>query len=179
MNSATQARPSGRRQDPARGVTIAQRPHHQRSSTFQARRLGAPTWLHYRLDLVEGQSDAPRIPPHQLARLHPLGAPRSWDLLVLKPQRPPRIVRLGTALIGAVLGAVAVVSEIAVGWVGTTLVGFGELLALAGHLIDLLGIESDLGGASRALPLLATAVPLIRWSWRAARWGASASRGAR
>lgn len=158
---------------------MAQRPHHHRGSAPQARRLSAPTWLHYRLDLVEGQSDAPRIPPHQLARLHPTGAPRSWELLVLKPQRPPRIVRLGTALIGAVLGAVAVVSEIAVGWLGTTLVGFGEFLALAGHLIDLLGIQSDLGGAGRAMPLLTIAVPVIRWSWRAARWVASPSRSAR
>ncbi len=88
MNSAIQARPSGRRQDPARGPAMAQRPHHQRGSVSQARRLSAPTWLHYRLDLVEGQSDAPRIPPHQIARLHPAGAPRSWELLVLQPPQP-------------------------------------------------------------------------------------------
>lgn len=108
----------------------------------------APTWLDFRLDLVDDRgSDAPRIPAEQVEQLHPVAAPsRSWDLIIGEPDRSRWVF-------GTVGGLVSVL----VGMVAALLASAGELLALIGSVIAMVA-----GDGGRAVALLVLAVSLVR-----------------
>lgn len=131
----------------------------------------APTWLDYRLDLVRGRSDAPRIPAHQVERLFPEGAPRSWELLIERPQQPVWVLRVAGALVSVVVGTVAVLSPAVAGVAATIGAGLAEMLSIAGHVLSLAGADGVFGAIGRLATVVALSVPLTRLLWRAARWG--------
>ena len=153
---------------PARGRS-EQRPPLPHRGAPGARR----TWQDCRLDLVEGRSDAPRIPASQVDRLHPWGAPRSWELLVQSPQRPPWVLRAAAGSVSVVLGVATVVSTTAASAAAGVLAGAGDVLAAGAHLLGAVGAGGHFGAAGRLVTAVAIGVPLVRIGWRLARWGAA------
>ena len=141
------------------------------------RRPGRPapstgTWLDdYRRDQLRDRSHAPRIPVSGVKHLFPEGAPRSWELLVERPQRPVWLLRAVSALITVVLGAVALLSPAVAGVVATVGAGVVEMVSIAGHVLGLVGAGGWLGLVGRLATVLAVSVSLGRLGWRAARWG--------
>lgn len=154
-----------------RGVRRVPGRSHRRRLVDARGSTDAPMWLDYRLDLVRGRSDAPRIPAHQVERLFPEGAPRSWELLIERPQRPVWVLRAAGALISVVVGTVAVLSPAVAGVVATIGAGLGEMLSIAGHVLHLAGADGVFGAIGRVATVLAISIPLARLGLRAARWG--------
>lgn len=133
---------------------------------------GAGTWLDdYRRDLLRDRSDAPRIPVSGLERLFPEGAPRSWELLVERPQRPGWVLRAASALISVVIGAAALLSPAVAGVVATIVSGLIEMVSIAGHVLGLVGAGGWLGLVGRLATMVVVSISLGRLGWRAARWG--------
>lgn len=132
----------------------------------------ARTWLDYQLDLIgNDRSDAPRIPAHQIERLHPWGAPRSWDLLVERPRRPAWPARAAAGVISVACGIAAAVSDAFYGVIATTVAGLGQIVGIGLHLAGIIGADGHLGTAGRLLAVAAIVAGITRLGWRLTRWG--------
>lgn len=177
--------PSGRRRSshaphprhlaPSHAAAEAASIRRRRSTSAHGRgSTAARTWLDLQLDIADrGRSDAPRLPAHQVERLYPNGAPRSWGLLIDEPKRPAWVLRTLAGLVGVGLGVATAVSETVSGIVATTVAGFGEMATIGLHLLGLVASVAHLGLVGRLVSAVAIAVLVARLGWRLARWGAA------
>jgi hypothetical protein len=108
---------------------------------------------------------------HQVERLHPWGASRSWGLLIEKPERPSWPFRVAGGLVSLALGVATTVSDSMAGLVASLVAGTGQLLTVAVHVFGIVGPEGSLGVVGRLLAVAAVVAAVTRLAWRFTGWG--------